>query len=192
VRAIAGSISGGYADFSAELRRHELQDGDRHGGGTSDAVIFRYRPVIVFGNLIRIINGNLLCIRLTFRCRHCFALNAADMVDLAEDRPKSGSIEAGAFAADPLSTSDRRRPERREWVNPALLELLRTNTQFVRTSDREPGQSADTHLNEPSNLVDVDPDKDADPLAAGRGIVVGLLISIPIWTMIGLGIRFIF
>ena len=95
------------------------------------------------------------------------------MVDLAENPPKSGPIEAGASAANPLSTSDRRRPERREWVNPALLELLRTNTQFVRTSDHEPGQSV-------------------DPLAAGRGIVVGLLISILIWTIIGLGIRFIF
>ena len=114
------------------------------------------------------------------------------MVDLAENPPKAGPIEAGASAANPLSTSDRRRPERREWINPALLELLRTNTQFVRTSDSEPGQFVETHFNEPSKLVDVDPDKDTNPLAAGRGIVVGLLISIPIWTMIGLGIRFIF
>jgi hypothetical protein len=124
--------------------------------------------------------------------RPCGKGNAANMVDLIDDPLKSAPIEAGASVTDPLTVADRRRPERLERVDPALLQLLRGPTQFVDILPREPGQSVDTLLGEPSKSADIDADEDTDNLAPGRGIVVGLLLSVSLWVMIGLGVWFIF
>ena len=45
---------------------------------------------------------------------------------------------------------------------------------------------------QPTKSVDIHPDDDTDDLAAARGIVAGLLLSIPVWAIIGLGIWYIF
>ena len=115
------------------------------------------------------------------------------MVHLLDHPLNSAPIEAGASVADPSTVSDRRRRERLEWVHPALLQLLRGPTQFLDRLPLEPGQSVDTLLGEPTKSVDIDPDEDTDyPLAPGRGIVVGFLLSVSLWVMIGLGVWFIF
>jgi hypothetical protein len=124
--------------------------------------------------------------------RPCGKGNAANMVYLIDDPLISTPIEAGAPVTDPLTVADRRRPERLERVNPALLQLLRGPAQFVDVLPREPSQPVDTLLSEPAKSVDIDPDEDSAPLATGRGIVFGLLFSAPLWAIIGLAIWFIF
>ena len=74
-------------------------------------------------------------------------------------------VKADASVANPSSVRDRRRPGRLEQVSPALIPLLR----------------------EPTRYVD-DPGFDSDLLAPARGVLVGLLISVPLWALIGLGI----
>jgi hypothetical protein len=120
--------------------------------------------------------------------RPCGKGNAVNMVDLIDHPLKSTPIEVDAPVTDPLTVADRRRPERLERVNPALLQLLRGPAQSVDILPREPGQPVDTLLSEPAKSVDIDPDEDCDPLATGRGIVVGLLFSVPLWSIIGLAI----
>jgi hypothetical protein len=79
---------------------------------------------------------------------------------------EAASSKAGASVATPSFISDQRRPGRLEHVSPALIPML-----------RKPGQ-----------YVDAD---DSDPLAPARGIAVGLLLSAPLWALIGLGVWFI-
>jgi hypothetical protein len=124
------------------------------------------------------------------------------MVDLIDHPIQSTPIEADASVADPSTVSDRRRPGRVGWINPALLHLLRgpvqsvdtpsVDTPSVDTMSHEPGQSVGTLPGQPIESVDIHPDDDTDDLAAGRGIVAGLLLSIPVWAIIGLGIWYIF
>jgi hypothetical protein len=126
----------------------------------------------------------------------CLALvwqgNAADMVHLIDHPIQSTPVEADAPVADPSTVSDRRRPARREWINPALLHLLRGPVPSVDRKSRDPGQSTDTIPGQPIKWIDIDPDDDTDDLTAGRGIIVGMLLSIPTWAIIGLGIWYIF
>jgi hypothetical protein len=118
--------------------------------------------------------------------------NAANMVYLIEHPIQSTPIEVDAPVADPSSVSDRRRPGRLEWINPALLHLLRGPVSSVDTISRERDQSVGTLPGQPTKSVDIHPDDDTDDLAAARGIVAGLLLSIPVWAIIGLGIWYIF
>lgn len=91
---------------------------------------------------------------------------AEDMDDLlnATLAKAEGSIATGLH--------DRRRPGRLDQISPALIPLLREFAQFVD-----------------------DPDFDADPLTPARGIFrgifVGLLLSVPLWSLIGLGVWFV-
>lgn len=110
------------------------------------------------------------------------------MVDPIDHRINSAPIAASASVADLSTVSDRRRPERLERVNPALLQLLREPRQFMDLLPSEPTQSGDTLLGEPTKSVVIDLDEDTDPLAAGRSIVVGLLLSVPLWAIIGCAI----
>jgi hypothetical protein len=68
---------------------------------------------------------------------------------------------AGTTLSDVL---DRRRPGRVEHIGPTLIPLLRAPAQFV-----------DTEL-----------DMDADPLVAARGMAVAVLLSVPLWALVGL------
>jgi hypothetical protein len=79
---------------------------------------------------------------------------------------EAASSKAGASVATPSFIPDQRRPGRLGHGSPALVPLL-----------RKPGQ-----------YVDAD---DSDPLAPARSIAVGLLLSAPLWALIGLGVWFI-
>jgi hypothetical protein len=92
------------------------------------------------------------------------------MADLIDPLLKVAPPEAGASVSTPSVVTDRRRPGRLAQASPALIPLLRKPTQFV-----------DTELN-----------SNTDPLAPARGILVGLLLSVPFWALVGLGVWFIF
>jgi hypothetical protein len=71
-----------------------------------------------------------------------------------------------ALALDADTVTGRRRPGRKNHVSPALLPLL-----------REPvGDS----------LSDLEPDEDPDQLSVVRGIYFAILMSLPIWILIGI------
>jgi hypothetical protein len=119
------------------------------------------------------------------------------MVYLIDYPIQSTPVEADAPVAEPSTVSDRRRPGRLEWINPALLQLLRrpvpsVDTPPVDTMSHNPGQSVGSVPGQPMKSVDIHPNDDTDDLAAGRGIVAGLFLSIPVWAIIGLGIWYIF
>ena len=114
------------------------------------------------------------------------------MVHIIDHPIQSTPIGADAPVADPSSVPDRRRPGRLEWINPALLQLLRGPVPSLDTTSREPDQCVTTLPGQSTKSVDIHPDDDTDDLAAGRGIVAGLLLSIPIWAIVGAGIWYIF
>jgi hypothetical protein len=95
--------------------------------------------------------------------------DAADMVDLLDSPLKTASVKASASVANPSAVPDLDRPGYLERVNLTLKPRL-----------GEPAQCVDTVL-----------DKATDPLAPSRGIVVGLLLSVPLWAFIGLGVWFV-
>jgi hypothetical protein len=117
------------------------------------------------------------------------------MVYIIDHPIQSPQIGADAPVTEPSTVADRRRPGRLEWINPALLQLLRgpvpSDTPPVDTMSRELGQSVGTP-GQPIRSVDIHADDDTDDLAAGRGIVAGLLLSIPVWAIIALGIWYVF
>ena len=85
------------------------------------------------------------------------------MVRLIDPPLETAPAETGAAAAPPVA-QDRRRPGRVEQVSPAIIPLL-----------RDPARCVDT-------------DQDTDPLAPARGVVFGLLLSVALWALIGLGV----
>lgn len=96
--------------------------------------------------------------------------DAAGPVDLPDTLPNTEPAKAGAVDADVAVAPDQRRPGRLDRVSPALLPLLR----------------------DPAQCVDAASCEDSDLQAPARGIVVGLLLSVPLWALFGLGIWFIF
>ena len=62
-----------------------------------------------------------------------------------------------------LASTDRRRPGRGDYSNPALVELLRA----------------------PSGIKPAEQEEVRDDLAAPKGILLGLLIVIPFWAIVG-------
>lgn len=92
------------------------------------------------------------------------------------------SLQDSAQAIAPVSPSnaasveaeDRRRPNRLSRVSPHLISLLRRSTA----------------PNTPTSLLDnVDVPASGHELAIARGFGLGLVLSVPIWTIIGLAIR---
>ncbi|MDT7953430.1 MAG: hypothetical protein RQ966_18160 [Acetobacteraceae bacterium] len=67
-----------------------------------------------------------------------------------------------AAAGTDVGVSDRRRPGRSSEVSPALIPLLRTN--------------------EAATLIDFE--EDADQSAGIRGLLFGILLSVPLWVAI--------
>jgi len=82
------------------------------------------------------------------------------------DPPLNAAPPAPGAVATPSAVQDRRRPGRAEDVSSALLPLLR----------------------DPVQCVDTDLDIDTDPLAPARGVVFGLLLSVLVWALVGLGV----
>ena len=73
-----------------------------------------------------------------------------------------------------IAVGDRRRPNRLNRVSPHLISLLRRSTA----------------PNTPTPLLDdEDIPASSNELAIARGFVFGLMLSVPIWTLIGLAIR---
>ena len=83
--------------------------------------------------------------------------------------PISPSNTAASIAVD-----DRRRPNRLNRVSPHLISLLR----------RSMAPNTPTLL-----LDDVDVPPSGNELAIARGFGLGLVLSVPVWTIIGLAIR---
>jgi hypothetical protein len=83
-------------------------------------------------------------------------------IDGLIDHSLEDASQADASLATPTLIPDQRRSGRLEHVSPALIPLLRNSAQGV------------------------DAEIDTDPLAPGRGIVVGLLLSATFWAVIGL------
>jgi hypothetical protein len=82
------------------------------------------------------------------------------VMDHPANLPKA-EADAGTTLSD---VPDRRRPGRVEHISPTLIPLL-----------REPAQFVDTEL-----------DTEADTLVAARGIAVAVLLSVPLWGLVGL------
>jgi hypothetical protein len=80
---------------------------------------------------------------------------------------------------DAGSMISRRRPGRRDDVHPALIPLLRGTV--TPDSDDGPGIIADA----PMAAESMDLEKDG--LAPARGIIFGLVLSVPIWAVLVLG-----
>jgi len=77
-------------------------------------------------------------------------------------------------AAASIKVEDRRRPNCLSRVSPHLIALLRRST----------APNASTPL-----LDDVDVSPSGSELAIARGLGLGLVLSVPIWTIISLAIR---
>jgi hypothetical protein len=92
-----------------------------------------------------------------------------DVVDLIDPLLKAAPAQASASVANPSAVPDPDRPGYLERVSPPL-----------KPRPGESGQCVNTVL-----------DKATDPLAPSRGIVVGLLLSVPLWAFIGLGVWFV-
>ena len=73
-------------------------------------------------------------------------------------------------ASTPAATKDRRRPGRNDQASPHLIALLR-NPETANISTPLPG------------TVDAPP-LGGDDLAPARGIIVGLVLSVPLWASI--------
>jgi hypothetical protein len=71
-----------------------------------------------------------------------------------------------ALALDSDTVTGRRRPGRQNHVSPALLPLLREPVGY--------------------NLSDLESDEDPDQLSVVRGIYFAMLVSLPIWILIGI------
>lgn len=91
------------------------------------------------------------------------------------------SVQDSAEAAAPVSPSnavvtveDRRRPNRLNRVSPHLISLLRRSTAPITPTPL---------------LDDVDVPASGRELAMARGFGLGVVLSVPIWTLIGLAIR---
>jgi hypothetical protein len=95
---------------------------------------------------------------------------------MARSIDDSGTGPADAEAGTRLS---RRRPGRRDDVNPSLIPLLR-GTASVDV-DAESAIIADA----PTEAERMEAEKDG--LAPARGIMFGIALSIPIWTVLVLG-----
>jgi len=80
---------------------------------------------------------------------------------------------APSNAADSIVVEDRRRPNRLTRVSPHLISLLRRST----------APNTLTFL-----LDDVDVPPSSSELAIARSVGLGLVLSVPIWTIIGLAI----
>ena len=78
------------------------------------------------------------------------------------DPPLTTAPPALGAVATPSAVQDQRRPERVEHVNSAPIPLLR----------------------DPAQCVDTDLGIDTDPRSAVRGVVLGLLLSLPLWWLI--------
>jgi hypothetical protein len=102
--------------------------------------------------------------------------DAAGPVDLIDPPLNTEPAKAGAFAADVSAVPDQRRPGRLDRVSAALIPLL-----------RDPAQCVDA-----ASYADIVSYEDTDPRPPARGIVIGLLLSVPLWALFGLGIWFIF
>jgi len=77
-------------------------------------------------------------------------------------------------AAASIAVEDRRRPYRLDRVSPHLIALLRRST---------------APNTQPPLLDDVDVPPSGTELAIARGFGLGLVLSVPIWAIIGLAIR---
>jgi hypothetical protein len=102
--------------------------------------------------------------------------DAVGPVDLIDPLLNTTPAKAGAFAADVAAVLDQRRPGRLDRVSPALIPLLRDPVPCVDAASCVGTASYD----------------DSDLQAPARGIVVGLLLSVPLWALFGLGFWFIF
>jgi len=103
--------------------------------------------------------------------------DAADVIDKTNPPLIVEAAKAGAAVADPAVVPDQRRPGRRAQVNAALIPLLREPTRYVA---------------DPAAVEKIAGDDDSDARAAGRGLVVGLALSVPFWAAIGLAFWYIF
>jgi hypothetical protein len=88
---------------------------------------------------------------------------------LGDDDLASGPDVAGSTAAD------RRRPARVKNVSPDLIPLLRDPSGVEIPGENPPGA-----------------DKVQDALGAAKGIAFGLLLVIPFWCFVALGIWWVF
>ena len=85
-------------------------------------------------------------------------------IQLVEDNRPAGTTGAPTSAPNVPPGIDRPRPGRMQYANRALIALLRT----------------------PSELRITETERDHDNLATPKGIVAGVLLSIPLWGAIGL------
>ena len=72
---------------------------------------------------------------------------------------------------------ERRRPGRIETKNPHLISLYRRPVKVSTAADDQIADQLPTRTQD---------EEITDPLAAARGIALGIVISIPIWVLIGL------
>jgi len=89
---------------------------------------------------------------------------AMDAELIVEPRARDVTEQARPSVAAPATVVDRRRPGRLDQVNPALIPLLRDTTE-----------SGD----------------DTDKLGPSRGIASAMLISVPLWAVMGAAVWFI-
>jgi hypothetical protein len=87
---------------------------------------------------------------------------SAEMIEPIDHPLKAPVTETVAVAAPPV-VRDRRREGRVQQVSPTLIPLLR----------------------DPAHYVELD--EDTNPLATAQGVMVGSLISVPLWGLIALG-----
>jgi hypothetical protein len=88
----------------------------------------------------------------------------------------------------PTVTRDSRRPGRREFVDPALIPLLREQGPPIADSPAEPADLA-----EPVDLSEfhIEPSRRAT-LAPARGILLGVALGTLTWACVGVGLWFYF
>jgi len=96
-------------------------------------------------------------------------------VTIVKELPGAAKPDLAPAPVASAASKDRRRPGRPDQANPHLIPLL-------RTSDIEDAAASDTAV-APAMEDEL---AFEDALAPAKGIAVGLLLSVPIWAVIGM------
>jgi hypothetical protein len=91
------------------------------------------------------------------------------MVDHEVQQPR-GTESSAASQPLPVS-SDRRRPGRADYSNPALIDLLRGTPSAIKPAEPQAERR--------------------DDLAPAKGILMGLLMVVPFWAMVGFAVWYL-
>lgn len=93
-------------------------------------------------------------------------------------------VPAGSDAVGEGMAPDRRRPERMEHVSPSLIPLMRSEDVLAASQPWAALDSGRSHMGDADDGL-----SEGDQLRSVRGILFGILLSLPFWVAILAALR---